>query len=151
MAFACANGSRQDIAFDGAVPIFVNRKIILQFLKSLMVPGADNQLEKFLSRVLSCNEMTALLRVNTLWKYTFSEPARWLSGKASKALNDWSIDRSSGVLDLIEKAMVAVAADGHTLLDPSFDPFSSIAAQQPAFAKWRCELLLRTSKAEDGT
>eukprot|EP00966_Prymnesium_polylepis_P005007 114807-Prymnesium_polylepis.1 len=77
MAFECANGSRQDIAFDGAVAIFFNRKIILEFLKSLMVPGADNQLEKFLSRVLSCNEMTALLRVNTLWKYTFSEPARW--------------------------------------------------------------------------
>ena len=151
MAFACANGSRQDIAFDGAVPIFVNRKIILQFLKSLMVPGADNQLEKFLWRVLSCNEMTALLRVNTLWKCIFSEPARWLSGKASKALNDWSIDKSSGVLDLIEKMMVAVAADGHVLLDPSFDPFASIAAEQPAFQKWRERQQRRTAKAPDGS
>ena len=134
-----------------ALPIFVNRKIILQFLKSLLVPGADNQLEKFLWRVLSCNEMTALLRVNTLWKYIFSEPARWLSGKATKGLKDWSIDRSSGVLDLVEKAMVAVAADGHTLLDPAFDPFASVAAEQPAFRKWRERQQLRTAKAPDGS
>ena len=92
------------------MPIFVNRKIILEFLKSLIVPGADNKLENFLWRVLSCNEMTALLRVNTLWKYIFSEPARWLAGKGSE-LKDWSIDKASGVLDLIETAMVAVAAD----------------------------------------
>eukprot|EP00966_Prymnesium_polylepis_P035440 822972-Prymnesium_polylepis.1 len=79
--------------------------------------------------------MTVLLRVNTLSKYVFSEPARWLSGKTTKGLKDWSIDKSSGVLDLIEKAMVAVAADGHTLLDPYlyFDPFASVAAEQPAF------------------
>ena len=40
LGFECANGSRQDIAFDGAVAIFWNRKIILEFLKSLLVPGA---------------------------------------------------------------------------------------------------------------
>ena len=80
------------------MPIFVNRKIISEFLKSLIVPGADNKLDNFLWRALSCNEMTAL-RVNTLWKYIISEPARWIAGKGSK-LKDWSIDRSSGVLDL---------------------------------------------------
>ena len=108
LPFECVNGNRQDIAFDGAVPIFANREIILHFIKGLLVPGANNQLEKFIWRTISCNEMTALLRVNTLWKYIFSEPARWLSGKGSE-LSDWSIDRSSGVLDLIENAMVEVA------------------------------------------
>eukprot|EP00966_Prymnesium_polylepis_P095427 2210409-Prymnesium_polylepis.1 len=67
MPFERAAGGRQDLAFDGAVPIFVNREIILDFLRGLEVPGADNQLEKFLRRVLSCNEVTAALRVNTLW------------------------------------------------------------------------------------
>ena len=151
MHFVCANGTRQDIAFDGAVPIFMNRKIILEFLKSLVVPGSDNKLELFLARVLSCNEITALLRVNTLWKYIFSEPARWLSGKASKDLKDWSLDSSSDVLDLIEKAMVEIANDGHTLLDPSFDPFASIAAKQPAFREWREGLMQYTAKAPDGS
>ena len=47
-------------------PIFIMRPIVLEFPRGLMVPGADNQLEKFLLRVLSCNEMTAALRVNTL-------------------------------------------------------------------------------------
>ena len=125
----------------------MNRKIILEFLKSLIVPGADNKLDNFLWRVLSCNEMTALLRVNTLWKYIFSEPARWLAGKGSE-LKDWSIDKASGVLDLIETAMVAVAADGHTLLDPSFDPFASIADEQPAFCKWREHKMLASDEAE---
>ena len=61
-----AEGGRQDLVFDGAVPIFIMRPIVLEFPRGLMVPGADNQLEKFLLRVLSCNEMTAALRVNTL-------------------------------------------------------------------------------------
>ena len=133
---------------------------VLEFLRGLMVPGADNQLEKFLLRVLSCNEMTAALRVNTLWHYIFSRPARFLAG-SSRKLHNWSIDSSSRVMDLIEKAMVEVAADGHTLLDPSFDPFASIAAEQPtaggdgrptrrcacyvaACSEWRRDTLVRS-------
>ena len=42
-AFECAKGSRQDIVLNGSVPIFVNRKIILEFLKSLEATG-DNRL-----------------------------------------------------------------------------------------------------------
>jgi hypothetical protein len=149
-AFECAKGSRQDIVFIGAVPIYVNRTIILKFLKSVEELGSDNKLAKFLARTLSCNEITASLRVNTLWKYLFSEPARWLAGKGSE-LDDWSIESSSKVLDLIEKAMVSVAADGHTLLDPSFDPFESIADSQPKFRKWRDEMMARTVLAPDKT
>ena len=100
-------GSRQDIAFDGAVPIFINRMIVLEFLNELVaLPGSDNQLEKFLWRVLKCNEMTALLRVNTLFKFVISEPMRWLAGKASKKLDDWSVASSAEVLDLAYGAMM---------------------------------------------
>ena len=150
MPFECANGNRQDIVLNGSVPIFVNRKVILEFLRGLMVPGADNKLEKFLWRVLSCNEMTAVLRVNTLWKYIFSEPARYLAGKGS-TLRDWSLDSSSEVLDLIEKVMAEVAADGRKLFDPSFDPFASIAEKQPLFQKWREEMMAYKVKAPDGS
>ena len=80
--------------------------------------------------------MTAMLRVNTLWHYIFSRPARWLAGK-SRQLNCWSIDSSSKVLDPIEKAMVEVAVDGRVLLDPAFDPFASIADEQPLFERFR--------------
>ena len=80
-----AEGSRQDLVFDGSVPIFIMRPIVLEFLRGLMVPGANNQLEKFLLRVLSCNEMTAMLRVNTLWHYIFSRPTRFLRRQVSIA------------------------------------------------------------------
>jgi hypothetical protein len=147
-----AHGSRQDLAFDGAVPIFMNRKIILEFLHGLVsVPGSDNLLEKFLWRVLKCNEMVALLRVCTLFKYILAEPMRWLAGSGSKKLKDWSIVSSSEVLDFTEAALVAIAADGHSLLDPSLDPFATIAAKQPSFKSWREGYAAHTAKAPDGT
>ena len=109
LPFERAHGSRQDLAFDGAVPIFMNRRIILEFIRGLLVPGATNSLEKFIWRVLSCNEMVATLRVCTLFALLISQPMRWLAGSASQ-LTDWSIVRANGVLDLTEKAMVAIAA-----------------------------------------
>ena len=45
----------------------------------------------------------------------------------------WSIVSSNDVLDLAYDAVVAIAADGHSLLDPSLDPFAPIAAKQPVF------------------
>jgi hypothetical protein len=84
LPFKRAKGSRQDLAFDGAVPIFLNRLMVVEFLQELVtVPKADNRLEKFLWRVLKCNQVTALLRVNTLFKCIISEPMRWLAGKGS--------------------------------------------------------------------
>ena len=44
--------------------------------------------------------------------------------------------------------MIKVAADGHTLLDPSVDPFASIAAEQPSFKEWRASKLLASDAAE---
>ena len=151
MPFERANGSRQDLAFDGAVPIFADRKLVLEFLHGIVsVPTHDNKLEKFLWHVLSCNEMTALLRTSTLVKLLLSEPWRWLCGKASK-LQDWSAVKSSEVLDMVEEAFVEIAADGSKLFAPDFDPFASVAASQPAFAKWRKEQQERTVTAPDGT
>ena len=116
-----AAGSRQDMSFDGAVPLFADRKILMEFLRSLLVPGSDNTLESFLYGVLRCNEMVALLRVLTLFDLVWSRPMRFLNGAAS-SLDDWGSDNSAEVLDLTEKMMVAIAADGHALLDPSLDP-----------------------------
>ena len=151
LPFERALGSRMDLGFDGCVPIFFNRTIILEFLNTLLVPGADNKLETYLWRALSCNEMVAHLRVCTLFKLIISEPMRWLAGKASKSLTDWSIVNSSEVLELAEAAFKTIAADGHSLLDPSLDPFATIAAKQPLFAAWRVSEDEKTIKAHDGT
>ena len=147
LPFERALGSRMDLSFDGCVPIFWNRTIILEFLNSLLVPGADNKLETYLWRALSCNEMVAHLRVCTLFQIIISEPMRWLAGKASKSLTDWSIVNSSEVLELAEAAFKTIAADGHSLLDPSLDPFAAIAAKQPLFAAWRAAEEQQTVKA----
>ena len=137
---ACASGSRQDIDFDGCVPIYANRMIILEFLVGLVnVPGHSNILETCIWRSLRCNEIVAQLRANTLWQIIITDPMRWLAGKSSKALSSWSIVSSNDVLDMAYKAFEAIAADGHALLDPLLDPFAAIADKQPAFAKWRAE------------
>ena len=58
LPFERAAGSRQDLAFDGALPIFLNRLIVVEFLQELVtVPNADNKLEKFIWRVLKCNQV----------------------------------------------------------------------------------------------
>ena len=125
-------------------------RIIFDFLTGLIVPGSDNKLEKFLWRVLHCNEMTACLRVCTLWREIFSAPMRYLSGKTD-TLAQWSIVSNSDVLDLAYDAMVAIAADGHALLHPSLDPFAPIAEAQPAFKSWREHRAQQVVKAPDGT
>ena len=93
--------------------------------------------------------MTAALRVNVLWKYIFSEPARWLTGKAGEL--GWGLDDSSELLDAIYDMMQAVAADGRRLLDPAYDPFASFAAKYPEFAAWRAAHAKEELKAADGT
>ena len=149
--FANAAGSRQDMALDGALPIFANRKIALEFLHGLVnVPRADNVLEKFLWRLLRCNEITALLRVCTLWKLIVTDPMRWLTGKAAE-LKDWSLVSASRVLELAEEAFIAVAADGSKLFDLAFSPFTEISQQQALFASWQAEVMALTVKAADGT
>ena len=60
-------GSRQDLAFDGCVPLFWDRIICLDFLRGyIQCPKSENVLDKSLYTLLRCNEFVALLRVNTL-------------------------------------------------------------------------------------
>ena len=146
-----AAGTRMDAVFDGAVPLYVNRMIILDLLHPLVNGPAskDNILEKSLWRELSCTEMISLMRVCTLWQTIVTEPLRWLSGKASKCLDDWSMVNSNALLDTTYDLMVKVAADGRALLDPTLDPFSGV--KQKAFAEHRREQQQQKQKAPDGT
>ena len=149
--FERAMGSRQDLAFDGCVPLYLNRLVCLEFLRGYIdCPKSQNVLDKSLFTLLKCNEFVAMLRANTLWQLLFSEPFRWLAGKTGK-LKGWSLWNMSGVLDLVEGAMEKLAADPSKLLDPSFDMFGSVADVLPEFKAWREELMARTITAEDGT
>ena len=149
--FENAKGSRQDMAFDGALPIFANRVMMLDFLNGLVnVPKANNTLEKFLWRTLRSNEMVALLRVCTLFKLVIFDAMRWLTGKAKK-LDNWSIVSASRMLELAEEALIAIAADGRKLLDPTLNPFSEIASQQELFSEWQKQRMARSIRSADGT
>ena len=150
--FNAVGNSRMDAVFDGAVPLYMDRLIILEFLHPLVNGPAskDNILEKFLWRVLESTEMVGLLRVCTLWQTLLTEPLRWLSGK-STSLDDWSMVDSNKLLDETYDMMVAVAADGSALLSATQDPFASIAKTQPKFAAHRRAQQQQTVKAPDGT
>jgi len=105
-----AGGSRQDLSFDGAVPIYANRLIMSKFLHKLVfVPNHSNILEDYLWHTLGSIEIVALLRVHALFDLLVSRPLRWLSGKSAE-LRDWSIYSMAGVLDLVEQARPALNA-----------------------------------------
>ena len=150
--FNGVGNSRMDAVFDGAVPLYMNRRIILEFIHPLVHGPAsnDNLLEKFLWRVLESTEMVGLLRVCTLWQALLTEPLRWLSGKSS-TLEDWSMVNSNKLLDITYDLMVAVAVDRSVLLDSTLDPFTAVAASQPKFAAHRAAQQQQTIKAPDGT
>ena len=149
--FQRAVGNRQDLKFDGCVPLFWNRLICLEFISGYIdCPKSENLLDKSLYTLLSCNEFVALLRVNTLWRYIFSEPFRWLSGKTTKLVG-WSLYKMSEVLDMVEAEMEAIVATPSRIFDPTLDIFKKVAAEVPAFAEWQKEMMEEKVKAEDGT
>ena len=146
-----ANGGRQDLAFDGSVPIYANRGLICEFLHTLVfVPGHSNILEDFIWHSLACVEMVALTRALTLFDLLLSMPLRWLCGKGSE-LDDWSVYKAAGSLDLVEELLVKAAANGAVLFDPDLDVFASIAEEQQLFRTWRKELASETVASPDKT
>jgi hypothetical protein len=150
LPFERSMGSRQDLAFDGCVPLYLNRLVCLEFLRGYIdCPKSQNVLDKSLYTLLRCNEFVALLRAHALWQLLFSEPFRWLAGKTGK-LADWSLYNMSGVLDLVEGAMERLATEPSLLLDSEFDMFDSVAAVLPEFKAWREEQMARTVLAADG-
>jgi len=119
-----ADGGRQDLDFDGALPIYLNRKYFVGFLKTLVFQLVhSNVLEDFLWTVLRCEEMIAFTRACTLIDLLVSRPLRWLAGKAT-ALTNWSPFKMGLVYDQLEHAMEAAANDGSFLLRPELCAFS---------------------------
>ena len=103
--FERAMGARMDLKFDGCISLFWNRLIVMEFLRGYIdCPKSAGILDKSIYYRLRCNEFVALLRANVLWKYLFSDPFRWLSGKTAK-IAGWSLVKMAWVLNLVEKGM----------------------------------------------
>lgn len=150
MPFERARGGRQDLAFDGAVPLFANRVLACTFLREqVFTPGHLNILEDFLWSTLSCVEIVALTRVLTLWDLLLSVPLRWLCGSSSR-LSNWSIYDFGPVLDSVVTLLENVSADGTVLFDHDLSPFATVAEKQPLFQAWFDGLKEDELRAPDG-
>ena len=137
MCLERAEGGRQDLDYDAAIPLYVMRPYIVEFLHTI-VYGADhsNILEDFLYVSFKSTEFIAMTRANALIDLLVSRPMRWLSGNAYKLDNFSPIDMSE-VLVLVHDLFAKVADDGSVLLDPTLDIFKVIADVQPLFAEHR--------------
>ena len=124
---ADTTGTRQDIACEGAIPLYMNRALWAEFLdERLRVPG-DNILEENLYIMLTSVEMIASARIHSIIHLTIIMPLRWLAGNSHKLAEfDWS-ERKMGIsADLLERAMAKVAEGsdefrpGELMLSQSF-------------------------------
>ena len=88
--FERAEGGRQDLDYDSAVPLYIMRPYMIEFLHTL-VHGADhsNILEDFLYIALRSDEYIAMTRANAIIDIVVSRPLRWLAGNSFN-LDNWS-------------------------------------------------------------
>ena len=135
--FERAESERQDLKYDAAIPMYIMRPYMVDFLHSL-VYGADhsNILEDFLYMAYRSTEYIAMTRTNGLIDILVSRPLRWLAGNSYK-LDNWSPLDMRHALKLVHDIFELAANDGSVLLNPALDIFGPIARTQPQFAEWR--------------
>ena len=104
--FERAEGGRQDLDYDAAVPLYVMRPYIIEFLHTLVF-GADhsNVLEDFLYSSFRSQQYIAMTRANAIIDLAVSRPLRWLAGNSYK-LPGWSPLSMGRALDMVEKVFV---------------------------------------------
>lgn len=133
-------GSRQDLAFDGARALYMNRVYWAEFLdERLRVAGASNILQECLFILLTSVEMIASTRVHAIIDLAIVLPMRWLSGNSHLlAEYGWS-ERSMGTaIDILERAMESAATDGTRMLDEVFmmGIFKELEDKLPPFKEY---------------
>jgi hypothetical protein len=135
--FERAEGGRQDLDYDAAVPLYIMRPYMVEYLHSVVF-AADhsNVLEDFLYTSFCSEQFIAMTRANALIDLAISRPLRWLAGNSYK-LDDWSPISMGRALDLVEQFFVKASVDGSLFLDPTLDIFKEIADEQPLFAEYR--------------
>ena len=131
-----ASGSRQDLACEGAVAVYWNRRYYIEFLDESLEAHNDNILQENLFIILTCMEMIALFRVMAILHFSVCMPLRFLAGNTHNIGAqgyDWSPISMGKALDALFDAMRVVEKDGSKLLDEDFmnDIFSEIDNGRP--------------------
>ena len=134
--FERAEGGRQDLDYDAAVPLYIMRPYMVEFLHTLVF-GADhsNILEDFLYYTFRSEQFIAMTRANAVIDLLVSKPLRWLAG-SSYMLHKWSPVSMTRTLDRVEQLFEKASTDGSMLLDASLNVFEEIAEEQPKFAAY---------------
>ena len=129
-----AEGGRQDLDYDAAVPMYVMRKYIVEYLQSrVYAKGHKNILEDFLFAANCTTQYIAMMRANAIIDLLIARPMRWMAGKSGEML-DWSPFSMGPVLETVEELFERAANDGSVLLNPANSHvFQSVEDTQPAF------------------
>lgn len=126
----------QDLDYDAATPIYVNRPYLVEYLHShVFSANHKNILEDFLYQALMTNQFIAMSRANAAIDLRISRPHRWLAGKTSE-LREWSPIKMNWVLDIIDEAFQKAKNNGSALLDPTWEIFADVADAQPLFKEY---------------
>lgn len=127
----------QDLDYDAAIPIYVNRPYLVEYLHShVFSANHSNILEDFLYQALITTQFIAMSRANALIDLRISRPHRWLAGKTPELAHNWSPIRMNWVLDLIDEAFQTIRDDGSALLNPDWEIFAPVAEMQPLFNEY---------------
>lgn len=132
-------GTRQDSAFEGALPAFDDHHILLAFLDGRIAAGGENILEECLCLILESVEMIAQLRVFSILFLSLVVPWRWLAGNTHKlAHRNWGERSMSRVINIIHNFAKELLADGSKLLDDEFmlKIFSPLYEELPEFESY---------------
>ena len=134
--FERADAGRQDLDFNAAVAMYINRKYIVSFLAPrVLAKGHSNLLEESIWVTHTKFEYIAMIRAAAIIDLRIAVPLRWIAGNGSK-LSDWSPFSMSPVLSKIEDLFERGSRDGSVLLAASLDIFEPIASSQPEFEKY---------------
>ena len=141
----------QDLDFDGAVAMYVNRRYMVDFLDLRIYGTADhqNKLEDAIYVTHTKLEYVAMMRANAVVDLIISVPWRFLSGKGAD-LDDWSPFSQGIVLDLINDLSERVVNDPSILLDARLDLWKDIKATEPKFQAYFDHLQADKVLAPDG-
>ena len=151
--FERADGGRQDLDFDAAIPMYINRKYIIDFLYPRVTSkNHSNILESSIFVTHAKLEYVAFIRALAIVDLRIALPLHWIAGNGPK-LKEWSPFSMGPVLSRIEAVFERGSRNGDVLLcDRSLDIFEPLIDTQPEF-KLYIEWLYtkKTATAADGT
>ena len=123
--FERADGGRQDLDFDAAVPMYMNRQYVVEFLTArVLAKGHSNILEDSIFVTHTKLEYIAMIRASAIIDIRIALPLRWIAGNGPK-LQSWSPFSMSPVLSRLEDLFVRGSRDGSVLLSESTRSASS--------------------------